>query len=385
MPLMRGASAVVIRCFRRLEKCADAATGAAGPVFVALAWVLTVFCGLAFFDVVARNLSFWPTLLLLPVYLLVPLNLYGQYWLVTHVTSGFPTARSARDQPPTYAPASRLAPERYGWTRDGPPPLPAATALQRVRVRRCRKCNGPKPARTHHCSVCKRCVLLMDHHCPWINACVGLHNQRHFVLFMFWITLGCWTVLLVGFARFWETFDFVTEWDAYTPKIGFTLAYVLSLAIGIAVPILGGWHLVMVAAGETSIETHDNDYLSRKAKSEGLVYLNPYDLGRRRNLQNFFNVGPGGYPFITLLFPLLVPPYSNGWEWPHRPMPTEAALAAPGTKLHTPELADGLFAPSSSNEMGLGDGPGGRYVMGGQDELTDDEDGGGGWWEGPME
>ena len=106
--------------------------------------------------------------------------------------------------------------------------------------------------------------------------------------------MGCWTVLLVGFQRFWESFDFMNEWDAYTPKIGFTLAYILSLAIGLAVPILGGWHVVMVSHGETSIETHDNDYLSHKAKSEGLVYLNPYDLGRRRNMQNFFNVGPGG-------------------------------------------------------------------------------------------
>lgn len=52
----------------------------------------------------------------------------------------------------------------------------------------CRKCNAPKPERTHHCSICGRCILKMgeeflnrtsfvanlcasrfvDHHCPWI-------------------------------------------------------------------------------------------------------------------------------------------------------------------------------------------------------------------------
>lgn len=29
----------------------------------------------------------------------------------------------------------------------------------------CKKCIAPKPPRTHHCSVCQRCVLKMDHHC----------------------------------------------------------------------------------------------------------------------------------------------------------------------------------------------------------------------------
>lgn len=47
--------------------------------------------------------------------------------------------------------------------------------------------------------------------------------------------------------------------------------WVLSVAIGFAVPVLGGWHVYMVARGETSIESHDNDYLERKAKEEGLV------------------------------------------------------------------------------------------------------------------
>ena len=29
----------------------------------------------------------------------------------------------------------------------------------------CKKCISPKPARTHHCSICQRCYLNMDHHC----------------------------------------------------------------------------------------------------------------------------------------------------------------------------------------------------------------------------
>lgn len=51
----------------------------------------------------------------------------------------------------------------------------------------------------------------------------------------------------------------------------FTLAWILSIACGGAVFVLGAWHLFMVARGETSIESHDNDYLDKKAKSEGLV------------------------------------------------------------------------------------------------------------------
>lgn len=48
MPLIRGASALVIRCFRRVEVVADVLTGAAGPVFIVLAWVLTGLAGTVF-------------------------------------------------------------------------------------------------------------------------------------------------------------------------------------------------------------------------------------------------------------------------------------------------------------------------------------------------
>jgi palmitoyltransferase len=47
-----------------------------------------------------------------------------------------------------------------------------------------------------------------------------------------WISLACWAVVALGYDHFWVSLLFNKPWHAYTPRIGFTLLYVLAIAMG---------------------------------------------------------------------------------------------------------------------------------------------------------
>eukprot|EP00924_Labyrinthula_sp_SR-Ha-C_P004016 maker-scaffold_3-snap-gene-11.1-mRNA-1 protein AED:0.03 eAED:0.03 QI:81/1/1/1/0.33/0.25/4/228/342 len=70
------------------------------------------------------------------------------------------------------------------------------------KFRTCNKCSTYKPDRTHHCSMCKRCIIKMDHHCPWLNNCVGIGNHKYFLLFLLYTFLSCVMSLYLLLGRF---------------------------------------------------------------------------------------------------------------------------------------------------------------------------------------
>ena len=41
-----------------------------------------------------------------------------------------------------------------------------------------------------HCSVCHKCVYMLDHHCIWFNKCIGQFNLKYFILFALYLFLG---------------------------------------------------------------------------------------------------------------------------------------------------------------------------------------------------
>ncbi|WFD32076.1 protein S-acyltransferase [Malassezia sp. CBS 17886] len=178
----------------------------------------------------------------------------------------------------------------------------------------------PKPERAHHCRTCKACVLKYDHHCPWINQCVGVGNERYFILFMLWFAVGTAFYCVAGWPLARSIMWAEYEWPSQTvPRILFLVIYALCAVMGFAVLILACWHLAMVMRGETSVENQDNSHYRSVAKERNESFTNVYNLGLVRNLQLFFNVGPGtANSYWTLFLPVRIAPYSDGWHWAKR-------------------------------------------------------------------
>lgn len=176
-----------------------------------------------------------------------------------------------------------------------------------------------RPERAHHCRICNQCVLKYDHHCPWINQCVGLHNERHFILFLTYLSIASLFYSIFGWAHVVRALGWYGEpWPHWSPEVAFLLVYILAVVLWFAVTVMGAWHLWSIANAETSVESQDNDYYRKIAKGRGEDFVNSYDLGKRKNLELFFNVGKDGYPLYTLLVPLRIEPYTDGLSWARR-------------------------------------------------------------------
>ncbi|XP_064640191.1 palmitoyltransferase ZDHHC3-like [Lineus longissimus] len=125
-------------------------------------------------------------------------------------------------------------------------------------VYKCPKCCSIKPARAHHCSVCRRCIRKMDHHCPWVNNCVGENNQKFFVLFTLYICLISFHALYMAISHFVMCVG--SDWKdctRYSPAATTVLLIFLifeSLLFGIFTAVMFGTQLSAICNDETGIE-----------------------------------------------------------------------------------------------------------------------------------
>lgn len=72
-------------------------------------------------------------------------------------------------------------------------------------------------------------------------------------------------------------------------RLPISLAFMLCLAVGMAVACLGGFHLYLCLTAQTTIEFHGNFMNRRKAKRLNKKWTNPYSLGSwKRNFQQVF-------------------------------------------------------------------------------------------------
>ena len=163
----------------------------------------------------------------------------------------------------------------------------------------CQKCEGYKPLRAHHCRQCKRCVMKMDHHCPWVNNCVGHKNHTSFLLFLFFVPIGCFhalvifTVTLYNFMFSPYRYHYMRASKVmFSPNAIFLNIVAVGLAIGtiVAVGCLFLDQLKNVLANRTGIEK----WIVEKSEDRTLgpeeePFLYPYDFGWKKNFSIVVN------------------------------------------------------------------------------------------------
>lgn len=164
--------------------------------------------------------------------------------------------------------------------------------------RKCSVCNDLKPARTHHCSVTERCVFQMNGFCVFINNCVGLENQRFFLLFILYSLIGSGYFLI----------SIISIWNHYIYKerqqlMSFLLIFDSLLTVCLFFYNLWCWFLA--CSGLTAVE-----FIGRNTGYK----TNHYDFTFSRIRDNLFKVF-GTKSYFQILSPSLRYNPFNGIEW----------------------------------------------------------------------
>lgn len=131
-----------------------------------------------------------------------------------------------------------------------------------------------KPARTHHCSICDTCIFQMSHHCLFTNNCVGLENQRFFLLFILYTLIGVLYYLI----------SIISIWNHYIYKENQKLMcflFILDALLAVSLFIYNAWSWALACSGLTTVE-----FIGRSTNYK----TNNYDFTFTRQRDNLFKI-----------------------------------------------------------------------------------------------
>ncbi|CAF0877377.1 unnamed protein product [Didymodactylos carnosus] len=199
----------------------------------------------------------------------------------------------------------------------------------------CKKCSLYRPPRSHHCRVCKTCVVRYDHHCPWLNNCVSYNNHYHFFLFCIYMTLISAYALYFGhyhlqmklfnqillrlYDPIWKPFFLVETLIPYEniihPVAGFLIFYLFlfNLVTMLLVLSLTVWQITLISKGQTCVE--EKIMKENKKQNPTVSYTNTYDLGFTKNWFQFFEIENGAELLRILFIPKIFKPKHDGTSW----------------------------------------------------------------------
>jgi len=267
-----------------------------GPVLVVLANGLIGMCVYVYLYILVPNyllarLGSLPTAIVVAFGIFLLVNILFNYWACVLTRPGFPG-----DQLPAIE------------------DLEAGTDFEDFGDgwRTCRKCKCGKPPRTHHCSVCRRCVMKMDHHCPWVNNCVGFYNYKYFCLFLVYTAAGC------AYTALTCTLPLFDHHRRHDQVVVFT--FVLTLSVLFALGLFITWHLYLITTNQTTIEFYSNKMDASDARRRGERWYNPFSVGARKNFEQVFGMSRN---ICSWLLPSRKPPPGDGCDFPINPRCSE--------------------------------------------------------------
>lgn len=170
---------------------------------------------------------------------------------------------------------------------------------------------------------CCSCILS-------IHETVGYFNYRYFVNFLLYVFMGMMYGAIISFQPFMllSSNEFVKQWQLEkqfqnTPTARLrpmlprrdeqtlvSMCFMLCVAVGFAVAMLGGFHVYLTCTAQTTIEFHANWATKRRLKAMGQKFKNPYSAGSwKRNWQQVYGpTSQSRFWFVWSLLPSMREP-----------------------------------------------------------------------------